>query len=213
MKYYAVRAGRQIGIFRTWKETENLVKGFSSAKYKSFATEKEAKDYLNDKPVTNRIIPQKANGLQQITFYTDGSSKEGKSGWGFVQLKGDEITERCGSVLQHHFPDQYLTNDISEMVAVKEALSAIMIQKRSNVIIFSDSTYVVKTFNTWIHQWKKNDWKKASGGIPANLSLIQHIDYLRSFHDVEFHHVYAHRGNLYNERADILAKHGRELIN
>lgn len=41
-KYYAVKIGKSPGIYSTWKQTEEQVKGFSGAKYKSFETEKEA---------------------------------------------------------------------------------------------------------------------------------------------------------------------------
>ena len=35
-KYYAVKNGRQTGIFESWAECEEQVKGFSGAVYKSF---------------------------------------------------------------------------------------------------------------------------------------------------------------------------------
>ena len=44
-KYYAVRNGRQIGIFNTWAEWEKVVKGYSGAEYKSFYKLEYLKSY------------------------------------------------------------------------------------------------------------------------------------------------------------------------
>ncbi len=43
-KYYAVREGRNIGIYDNWTECENQVKGYSGASYKKFSTYEEAMD-------------------------------------------------------------------------------------------------------------------------------------------------------------------------
>ncbi|QDZ77515.1 RNase H1/viroplasmin domain-containing protein, partial [Bacillus cereus] len=41
-KVYAVRKGRETGIFYSWKECETHVKGYSGAQYRSFPSKKEA---------------------------------------------------------------------------------------------------------------------------------------------------------------------------
>jgi len=45
-KVYAVAAGRSPGIYSTWAECERQVKGFSGAKFKSFATREEASAFV-----------------------------------------------------------------------------------------------------------------------------------------------------------------------
>ena len=47
MKFYAVKKGRKIGVFRTWDECKEQVDGFSGAEYKSFSNLLEASQYLN----------------------------------------------------------------------------------------------------------------------------------------------------------------------
>ena len=44
MKYYAIKVGRETGIYTSWEEAEKLVKGFHDAKYKSFKTRKDASE-------------------------------------------------------------------------------------------------------------------------------------------------------------------------
>eukprot|EP01047_Picozoa_sp_COSAG01_P063598 COSAG01_NODE_8268_length_2849_cov_3.472364_5_plen_366_part_00 len=45
-KYYAVRHGRSVGVFRSWSATEPLVRGFSGARYKSFTSRTDAEQFV-----------------------------------------------------------------------------------------------------------------------------------------------------------------------
>lgn len=45
-KFYAVAAGREIGIYSTWAECQSQVMGFSNAKFKSFSTVEEAESFI-----------------------------------------------------------------------------------------------------------------------------------------------------------------------
>lgn len=46
--FYAVAVGRTPGIYKTWGEAEPQVKGFQGAKYQGFATEDEAKAFMDN---------------------------------------------------------------------------------------------------------------------------------------------------------------------
>ncbi|MGH9854118.1 MAG: viroplasmin family protein, partial [Blastocatellia bacterium] len=46
-KFYAVRSGREPGIYRTWDECKAQVDGYAKAEYKSFSSLQEAEAYLN----------------------------------------------------------------------------------------------------------------------------------------------------------------------
>ena len=46
-KYYAVRSGRQSGIYETWEECQHQISGYKGAEYKKFDTEEEAKAYIS----------------------------------------------------------------------------------------------------------------------------------------------------------------------
>lgn len=47
MKYYAVRKGKETGIFTSWEECEEKVKGYSGAEYKKFSRKDLAEEYVN----------------------------------------------------------------------------------------------------------------------------------------------------------------------
>lgn len=49
-KFYAVRAGKQPGVYLTWKECQDNTTGFKGASYKSFLSRKEAQDFVDGKP-------------------------------------------------------------------------------------------------------------------------------------------------------------------
>ena len=44
--YYAVRKGREVGIFADWAEAEASVKGFSDPKFKKFRALKDAQEFM-----------------------------------------------------------------------------------------------------------------------------------------------------------------------
>lgn len=48
--FYAVRRGQTTGIFETWEECEQQVKGFTGASYKSFDSKAEAEEWLAAAP-------------------------------------------------------------------------------------------------------------------------------------------------------------------
>ena len=57
-KFYAVRNGRETGIFEDWATCEKQIRGYSGAEYKSFKTEQEALDYLGKRSVSDDQVEQ-----------------------------------------------------------------------------------------------------------------------------------------------------------
>ena len=49
-KYYVVWNGRKTGVFDSWKDCEESVKGFEGATYKSFDSLEQAQKAFNDNP-------------------------------------------------------------------------------------------------------------------------------------------------------------------
>ncbi|XP_033156133.1 ribonuclease H1 [Drosophila mauritiana] len=47
MAFYAVASGRKSGVYGSWAECEEQVKGFKNAKYKKFKTRQEADQFVN----------------------------------------------------------------------------------------------------------------------------------------------------------------------
>lgn len=141
----------------------------------------------------------------QIHIYTDGACKgnPGPGGWGvLLQYKGREL-ELFGG-------EASTTNNRMELQAVIEGLSAL--KRRSNVLLVTDSKYVMQGIQQWLANWKKRGWKTASKQPVKNQDLWQQLDALVQQHDVQWQWVAGHTGHPGNERADNLANRGVEEV-
>ena len=140
-----------------------------------------------------------------ITVYTDGacSGNPGKGGWGVVILiNKDEIFLNGG--------DNNTTNNKMELTAAIEALKHF--KKRENITLITDSKYVKDGIQTWIKNWKKNNWKTSAKKPVKNKELWIELDDLITRHNVSWEWVKGHAGNKYNEKADDLARRYIENI-
>ena len=57
-RYYAVKRGIQTGIFRSWKDCEQRIKGYTGALFKRFSTREEAQAYLDDREPDRDLVAQ-----------------------------------------------------------------------------------------------------------------------------------------------------------
>lgn len=140
-----------------------------------------------------------------VEIYTDGACKgnPGVGGWGAILRSGGKERELFGGA-----PNT--TNNRMEMQAVIEALRAL--SRSCDAVVFTDSSYVQKGISEWIHGWKRNGWKTADKKPVKNADLWQTLDQLAAGHRIEWRWVRGHAGHPENERADILANRGVDLI-
>jgi len=135
-----------------------------------------------------------------ITIYTDGacSGNPGIGGWGIVilELEKEPIFLNGG--------EDNTTNNQMELTAAIQALK--YFKEREKITLFTDSQYVKNGIESWINNWKKNGWKTASKKSVKNKELWVELDLLIAKHNVIWKWVKGHAGNLYNEKADLLAR-------
>lgn len=223
-KIYAVRKGRQTGLFATWPQCQEQVTGFSGAEYKSFATKYEAEAWLEGKSiykkppsappamacsenVVNAYLQSQVISTQgrinidmspQRVFYTDGSCQNEKGGWAYIIVENGEIVhERSGAM-----PEYPTTNNRAELMALLKLLE----ENPGDLVVRPDSDYAIKCASVWWPGWKRRGWKKSDGTTPENLDLIQEIIRLQEGRRITYDHVYGHSGNKYNDRCDHLAE-------
>ncbi|MCL2338621.1 MAG: ribonuclease HI [Proteobacteria bacterium] len=137
-----------------------------------------------------------------IKIWTDGSclGNPGPGGWAFVATDGAKVVERSGG-------EKDTTNNRMELMAVIRALTAI---KNHAVEIHTDSQYVKNGMQTWMKNWKKNNWRTADKKPVKNQELWQQLDACAGAHDIHWVWVRGHNGNEMNERADTLARTAAE---
>ena len=133
-----------------------------------------------------------------IKIYTDGSclKNPGDGGWAAIIIKNEESKEMSGS-------ERNTTNNRMEIVAAIKALKTF--SEKSDIIIYTDSKYLMNGINDWINNWKKNNWKTSNKKDVKNVDLWKIIDELNLKHNIEWNWVKGHSGNPGNEMADDLA--------
>ena len=143
--------------------------------------------------------------MQQVTIYTDGACKgnPGKGGWGAILIYGELRKEIYGG-------NKLTTNNQMELQAVIEALK--LLKKPCQVLLYSDSTYVVKGAEQWLMNWRKNDWRVAKKKKIKNLDLWRQLALLIDHHQISWFWVKGHSNHPENDRADYLANKGVENI-
>lgn len=125
--------------------------------------------------------------MEEYIIYTDGaySPKSDIGAIAFVIYKEDKI------VCKFSKPYKNTTNQRMEQLACIIALKSI--KDPSNVIIYTDSMYVV---GTMMLKWKRK----------CNEDLWFGLDDLVNKHKVIFKHIKGHNGNERNEIVDRLAR-------
>jgi ribonuclease HI len=140
-----------------------------------------------------------------VHAFTDGacSGNPGPGGWGVVLRYGEHEKELFGGEAQ-------TTNNRMELMAAISALEALT--RRSDVVVTTDSTYVLKGITEWVPGWKARGWKTSSKQPVKNVDLWQRLDEAVRQHDVRWEWVKGHNGHPENERADELARRGIEKV-
>lgn len=142
---------------------------------------------------------------EKIIIYTDGacSGNPGVGGWGAILMYNKHEKKISGG-------NKDTTNNQMEIRAVIEALK--IIKKPSEIIINTDSKYVMDGITKWIFGWKKNGWRTADRKAVKNSELWQELDIEVSKHSIEWRWVKGHSGDKYNDIADELAREAIGVI-
>ena len=140
-----------------------------------------------------------------VTIYTDGSARgnpDGPGGYGvvivFIDGKGNE------HIREYSAGYKKTTNNRMELMGAIVGLESLT--RPCNVIIYSDSQYLVKAFNEhWLEGWIKKDWKKGNKEPVKNIDLWKRLITASKPHNVSYSWVKGHNGHPMNERCDKLA--------
>jgi ribonuclease HI len=151
-------------------------------------------------------------------YYTDGSCKlppnekaneHTPAGWGLVYIDARNVPSVKFEMAGKVFTDKELhawygankgSNNTGEMTAVLQVLRHVLFNKlQGKIEIRTDSSYVIKTL--------ENIWNTVENPILFKVTRGLLIK-LRQTNDIFLSHVRAHKGEFWNERADMLANAG-----
>jgi len=233
--FYAVRTGRKTGVFKTWADCEAQTSGFPKARFKKFATFKEAEYFALG------ILPLEASDAAASTSNGECSPEfkarkrswspnaEDESDWDVVYSDGAcKGNGQVGSVagigvwwgpddsrnLAERCPGDQ-TNNRAELYAILRILETTPISPKP-LLIKSDSRYSIDCLMSWIFKWKRNGFRNAQGEPVKNAGIIRCTSiYLeiraRYRQKIRLQHVKGHSGDVGNDGADSLANRGALL--
>lgn len=132
------------------------------------------------------------------TIFTDGSARgnPGPGGWGAIILNPDVAFELGGR-------EDHTTNNRMELTAVIKALGSIPNERE--VVIFTDSAYVVNGITRWVNGWMRNNWKTSTKEDVVNRDLWEKLVSAVAHKLIEWKLIKGHAGNPGNERCDVIA--------
>ncbi len=216
-KYYAVLVGRKTGIFYTWSECQQQVKGYPGAKFKSFSNRAEANDWLHGFSKTRirkgTLKSETHVSSASIHFWTDGGSrnhgnKKGEhvkptdpAAWAFCVIKdGKKYTASGG--------EYGSTNNRMEVMGLVKTLKFLGRQgwQKQQILGTLDSRYVLDAINkNWVKSWQKRNWKTVNGHDVANQELWREMaKLLPYFNHLKFEWTKGHAENEGNILVDKL---------
>lgn len=178
-KYYAVLKGRKVGIFTSWEECDEQVKGFSGAIYKSFKTRGEAEAALglqeqgllalykqseNKEPKNENALPR---ALILDSICVDASCIGNP---GDVEYRG--VNTRTRKEIFHKSPMPNGTNNLGEFLAIVHGLAYLKKQDQ-NIPIYSDS----QTAILWVKNKKIRTKLKRSADNEEIFGLVDRALY------------------------------------
>ncbi len=135
-----------------------------------------------------------------LKIYTDGAAvpNPGLGSYAFIVTSGNTVVyESVGS-------RDYATNNEMEYMGVISAIEWCQSNCKDEVLILSDSQYVVNSMNSWCLKWKAKGWKNGKDPI-KNLDLVIRCHGLMLQNtNVKLAWIRGHNGNVFNDRADEL---------
>ena len=136
--------------------------------------------------------------MKKVDIFTDGACRgnPGPGGYGSIIRTQGEEEEISGSA-------KNTTNNIMELTAAVVALK--QLKEPCEVVLTSDSQYLVKGMTEWIKGWIKKDWVTVSKQPVKNKAIWVELDRLSKPHKITWKWIRGHQGHVENERCDRLA--------
>lgn len=200
-KFYAVKVGRNPGIYTNWDKCKEQVDGFSGAVYKSFKSEDAAKDYLTADQTENTEQSQPVEeNSNNLIAYVDGSYRDEDQSYsyGVAVYKNDNLIFEESRRFKGAMAD--MRNVAGEIMGAQCAMQYAMRVGAQSVKLHYDYEGIEK--------WATGEWKCNKEGTKQYKTFY---DSVKSSIHIQFVKVKAHSGVKQNEHVDKLAKNA-ELI-
>ena len=193
-KFYAVRAGRDKGVFSSWEECRKAIHGFSGAVYRSFPTLEEAQAWFKGETLSEPLKAEDdslRDDRTEYDVYTDGSYVNGQYAWAYAFVKDGKVHYEDADVGKN--PAAATMRNVAGEIAA--ALYAVKKASQLGVKIRILHDYAGIAF------WATGEWKAKNEFTQAYAKLMNQYRGIYSFEKVK-----AHSGNEFNDYVDMKAK-------
>ena len=169
-KFYTVWSGKSPGVYASWKECEEQVKGVEGAKYKSFDTREEAEKALqgNYWQFVKPKLDKQATPTQHPQIIADSLAVDAACSGNPGDMEYRGVYVKTGQQIFIQGVYKEATNNIGEFLAIVHGL-ALLKQKGSNMPIYSDSV----TAQAWV---KAKKCKTKLERTPQNAAVFERIE-------------------------------------
>ena len=197
MKYYAVKVGRNPGVYTTWPECQDQVSGFSGAVFKSFTNEAEAKAFVNGQS-SNTAASTIKEDSDRIIAYVDGSYNNETDYCGYgVYIKDDKEY-----VFYNHFKQESGGRNVEGEVTASLVALKYAVEHKRPITIYYDYEGIEK--------WANGSWKRNKSYTINYHNIVQNM--INNGLNVKFVHTKGHTGIKGNEYVDRLAKYACNIF-
>ena len=173
-KFYAVKKGKNPGIYETWDEAKEQVTGFPSPTYKSFNTKEEAEEFLYSDDKNNIKLEQKQfNSYEDIedkvvvSFVSGGTKNNDKESelysFSAYIATNDGIVDKLYKSKKLDTNTNNAKNFIGEIEAIMESIKWAIDNNKKKIYI--------KSSYEGVKNWATGEWK------PKNKIAIEYKNF------------------------------------
>lgn len=204
MKFYAVRRGRQVGVYSNWKACREQVNGYPGAQYKAFSNREEAEAFIHSPELLQSTPPRFLNQPEphkakdhHVNIWVDGACIKQSDGtrllgWAFlVQANHEELHRDRGHDIPAEAHQHW--NVAGEIMAVLKAVSWCLSQQITEITIHHDYEGLAS--------WATGQWQARTTFTRAYRDTLR-----RAGLTIHWQKVKAHSGEPGNEVVDKLAR-------
>ena len=192
MKYYAVRIGRNPGIYHTWDECKRETMGFKGASFKKFSSREDAEAFINEIEEDKKESAEK----DELVVYVDGSYRNSDKSHSYGVYMFNDEEEYTYS--KRFFKDSDMRNVSGEIKGAMRAMEEAAKLGKKKIYLHYDYE--------GIRSWALGFWKTNKEGT---IYYKNFYDSIKDKLEVKFIKVEAHTGVKYNELVDKLAKEAK----
>ena len=201
-KFYAVRRGKEPGIYTDWESCRQNVAGFKNAEYKSFKSKEEAEVYMDNE--TTNVDDIDLSNILSYSF-VDGSYNNNTKVYGYGGFLCHRVKDdTTGDIVETRYIIKGNGND-EEMASMRnvsgEILGAQAAMQKALSLGIKELTILYDYKG--IEMWAKGEWQRNKKGTKK---YYEYYNSIKSKLKIHFVKVKGHSGIEGNEIADRLAK-------